>query len=244
MENTSTRYCVTIRPPMFGSSTYRPNYYHVPCFAKLANLAYLPHLHRLWPLNRFTWRRADMELNPATKSLFLDGGAEMLLQEFKWRYYSWCRHRAGMENEPIPVEVRLLFHRGIMPLSGTQVPGISTEEQQLLAGSLSPVESNHGDSDAPTWNIFHYYLPDTSIGQSIMTKKDFDFPDILGRWEYQTINLIVTKTDHFRHAIERLSYQPESENFYDDYSYWTPVNRVYDPEKPLPLEMVEWSATV
>ncbi|KAH7004353.1 hypothetical protein EDB82DRAFT_471112 [Fusarium venenatum] len=227
----SSQYCVSIRPPMFGSSTILPNYYHVPCFAQLANLTYLPHLHRLWPLNRFTWRRADIAINSPedssyrTKDRFLDVGAEHLLQELKWRYYSRCIIKAGV------TEAAQLIQAGNMDTANTTIPAVSNEEQQLLTAPIDVSRER---------NLFDIYLPNIGLADTI-TKSDIDFSKILTHWEYTSSRYRFEENDDVREALEGLGCQPNSSNFYDEYVDWTAVNGAYNPEEPLPVEMVEWS---
>ncbi|CAG7566435.1 unnamed protein product [Fusarium equiseti] len=99
-DNWGSQYCVTIRPPMFGNDIHKPNFFHLSCFGLVADLNYLPHLHRLWPLNQLTWRRADMSLKRDNIKQFLEPAAQRLFQEFKGTYYDWCAERAGLSRKP------------------------------------------------------------------------------------------------------------------------------------------------
>ncbi|KAI1072998.1 hypothetical protein LB507_009143 [Fusarium sp. FIESC RH6] len=94
------QYCVSIRPPMFGSDIHKPNLFHLKCFSLVADLSYLPHLHRLWPLNHLTWERADMSLKRNNIKQFLEPAAQRMLQEFKGTYYDWCAEQAGVPRIP------------------------------------------------------------------------------------------------------------------------------------------------
>ncbi|RBR24416.1 uncharacterized protein FIESC28_02906 [Fusarium coffeatum] len=94
------QYCVSIRPPMFGSDIHKPNLFHLKCFGLVADLSYLPHLHRLWPLNHLTWQRADMSLKKNNIRQFLQPAAQRLLQDFKGTYYDWCAEQAGVPRKP------------------------------------------------------------------------------------------------------------------------------------------------
>lgn len=112
------QYCVSIRPPMFGSDIHKPSrsfshassfhryqltnadLFHLKCFGLVADLSYLPHLHRLWPLNHLTWQRADMSLKKDTIRQFLEPAAQRLLQDFKGTYYDWCAEQVGVPRKP------------------------------------------------------------------------------------------------------------------------------------------------
>ncbi|WXC42718.1 hypothetical protein QX201_002494 [Fusarium graminearum] len=218
--HSSKYYCITIRPPMFGPSHCVPNYFHVPCFVKLAALTYLPNLHRLWPLNRLTYSRADMQLTEATREVFLDIGAEQLLQELKWRYYSLCQ--LGEERDTgfmRPHEVFQRFLPGIMYDQDITTQGLSTATDRKIAGH----QSKNADHDR--WNIVDHYLPDISFDS------DLKFGAIFERWEEYASN----------RRTSLLYHPPDSPD--DNYINWTRVNRAYHPEAPLPLGMIEWSRT-
>ncbi|OBS28248.1 hypothetical protein FPOA_02189 [Fusarium poae] len=236
MEFDQGQYCVSIRPPMFGSSTILPNYFHLPCFAKLANLTYLPHLHRLWPLNRFTWHRADIAIaSPGdswnkTTDRFLDVGAEHLLQELKWRYYSRCQIKSKMEINSVHVK---RYQAGLMHGTDTEVPAVTDEEQRLLSAPIKATTKR---------NLFDVFLLNTTFADTI-TRINLDLANLLWRWETLSRHDFVDpeETDDVRATLEELGNQPNSSNYYDKYADWTAVNKLCDPEKPLPPAMVGWS---
>ncbi|KAM0234900.1 hypothetical protein ACHAPO_006265 [Fusarium lateritium] len=160
-----------------------------------------------------------------TKDRFLDIGAEHLLQEFKRRYYSRCMIKAGVTG------VAELVQAGNMDTANTTVPAVSNEEQQLLT---APIDVN--------WkkNLFDIYLPKISPADTV-ARRDIDFSRILTRWESTSSRFRLEENNDVREALEALGHKPNSSNFYDDYVDWTGVNVAFNPEKSLPLEMVEWS---
>ncbi|KAI6771160.1 hypothetical protein HG531_010015 [Fusarium graminearum] len=113
-----------------------------------------------------------MQLTEATREVFLDIGAEQLLQELKWRYYSLCQ--LGEERDTgfmRPHEVFQRFLPGIMYDQDITTQGLSTATDRKIAGH----QSKNADHDR--WNIVDHYLPDISFDS------DLKFGAIFERWE-------------------------------------------------------------
>ncbi|KAL3607411.1 hypothetical protein FPOAC2_02395 [Fusarium poae] len=123
------------------------------------------------------------------------------------------------------------YQAGLMHGTDTEVPAVTDEEQRLLSAPIKATTKR---------NLFDVFLLNTTFANTI-TRINLDLANLLWRWETLSRHDFVDQTDDVRATLEELGNQPNSSNYYDKYADWTAVNKLCDPEKPLPPAMVGWS---
>lgn len=163
-----------------------PEYYHVECFEKIADLSVPEVLCRLQPLTRsnFQTRNAEASILKAWQSL-CDGGAERLILEWKIRRWALICDREGVEPMSLDVAFRYtLLRAGSATFAARPVPGMRQYDHFLLTGWLAPIESD-GPGDAQEWNLFDEYLGVNDNVESLNERHSLS--GMLHRWKYDSV---------------------------------------------------------
>ncbi|CBF80476.1 uncharacterized protein ANIA_08407 [Aspergillus nidulans FGSC A4] len=182
---------LALNPGMSGVSWFRSSsdYYHIPCFERIADFNESAYLNRLVPLTRNTFRLRGLKLSSVSDgSYLLSGGAERLILEWKVRRGMDIDKRDGVF-DPACYELDRGVHalmyeagsRGYWP-SGRPT-GLDMYEYYTLARTVAVNES--GDGDEEEWNLFEAFLGHGEIGSGCGRH---DLSELLERWEQSKVS--------------------------------------------------------
>lgn len=169
----------------------RTDYYHIPCFERIADFNESAYLNRLVPLTRNTFRLRGLKLSSVSDgSYLLSGGAERLILEWKVRRGMDIDKRDGVF-DPACYELDRGVHalmyeagsRGYWP-SGRPT-GLDMYEYYTLARTVAVNES--GDGDEEEWNLFEAFLGHEESGSGCGRH---DLSELLERWEQSKVSLL------------------------------------------------------
>ena len=115
---------------------------------------------RIFPLTRNTFRYRYVHYQELAAGKYVcDGGAERLVQE--WRYKKWemSQHSKGIPQERRPQDAmeNIAYNAGSSRFVYHPVPGINMWEVNCYIRPLAPNESD-GSGDLNEWNLFDSFL--------------------------------------------------------------------------------------
>ncbi|KAL4812434.1 hypothetical protein BDW67DRAFT_170060 [Aspergillus spinulosporus] len=186
---------LALNPGMSGVSWFRSSsdYYHIPCFERLADFNESAYLNRLVPLTRNTFRLRGLKLSSVSDgSYLLSGGAERLILEWKLRRGMEIDKRDGVF-DPACYELGRGVHalmyeagsRGYWP-SGRPAE-LDMYEYYTLARTVAVNES--GDGNEEEWNLFEAFLGHRESGSESGSGRH-DLSELLERWEQSKVSVL------------------------------------------------------
>ncbi|KAL6236507.1 hypothetical protein BDW75DRAFT_206568 [Aspergillus navahoensis] len=175
---------LALNPGMGGDTWFRSSsdYYHIPCFERLADFSESTYLNRLVPLTRNTFRLRGLKPSSVSDgSYLLPGGAERLILEWKVRRGIEIDKRDGIfdpSHYELDRDVHALLYeagsKGYWP-SGRPA-GLDMYEYYTLARTVAVNEV--GDGSGEEWNLFEAFLGHEESGSG-----RHDLSGMLERWE-------------------------------------------------------------
>ncbi|KAL5041864.1 hypothetical protein BDW71DRAFT_211699 [Aspergillus fruticulosus] len=177
---------LALNPGMGGDTWFRSSsdYYHIPCFERLADFSESIYLDRLVPLTRNTFRLRGLKFSSVSDGTYLlPGGAERLILEWKFRRGIEIDKRDGVFDPScyeLDREVHALLYEagssGYWP-SGRPA-ALDMYEYYTLARTIAVNEV--GDGNEEEWNLFGAFLGPNESGSGTGRH---DLSEVLGRWE-------------------------------------------------------------
>lgn len=119
---------------------------------------------------------------------FVDGGAERLVLEWKFRRGKKLDDLDGVnQGEAIaPAFDRLLQRAGSSTYQYEAVPGMNRREEFLLCHTLAPIESA-GEGDTQEWNLFDEFIHDEENEEGLLDRHSLS--KMLDRWAFHKVSL-------------------------------------------------------
>ncbi|KAL2829377.1 hypothetical protein BJY01DRAFT_227939 [Aspergillus pseudoustus] len=176
---------LALNPGMVGDMWFRSSsdYYHVPCFERLADFTSPAYLDRIQPLTRNTFKLRGLKPSSVFDgSYLLPGGIERLILEWKVTRGKSIDKRDGVYDERMykldESVYELLYHAGSRRYRPVCRPGLLDQfEFYTLSKTLAPNECGSGNGHGEEWNLFEAFLEEGE-GDGV-----HDLSAMLGRWQ-------------------------------------------------------------
>ncbi|KAI9371605.1 hypothetical protein BJX61DRAFT_548178 [Aspergillus egyptiacus] len=178
---------LALNPGMGEQTWFRSSsdYYHIPCFERLADLSDPAYLNRIQPLTRHTFKLRGLKASSVLDGSYLvSGGVERLILEWKITRGMAIEKRDGVLTDEagryaLDADVYDLLYRageaGYWPPS-ERPGGLDQYEYYVLLRMLAP---NECDRAGTGWNLFEAFLGDAEEGLG----GRHDLSAMLRRWE-------------------------------------------------------------
>lgn len=165
----------------------RIDYYHIPCFERLADFTQSCYLDRIVPLTRNTFKLRGLKPSSVSDgSYLLPGGAERLILEWKVTRGMAIDKRDGVYDEAFyrldPDVNDLLYKAGSSQFWPTGRPGgLDVFEYYTLARTVAVNECS-GEEE---WNLFEQFLGQDK-GSGVWGGHDLS--SLVGRWQEAVVS--------------------------------------------------------
>ncbi|KAL3471581.1 hypothetical protein BJX99DRAFT_250299 [Aspergillus californicus] len=173
---------LALNPGMGENIWFRSSsdYYHIPCFERLADLTDSRYLNRIQPLTRHTFKLRGLKPSSVVDGSYLvPAGVERLILEWKFTRGVAIDKRDGIYDPRLYTldagVYDLLYKAGSGGYWPTSRPGgLEQYEYYVLMRLCAVNEVDRGVG----WNLFEEFLGD---GEGALADRH-DFSEILGRW--------------------------------------------------------------
>ncbi|OJJ07451.1 hypothetical protein ASPVEDRAFT_46756 [Aspergillus versicolor CBS 583.65] len=187
---------LALNPGMSGDIWFRSSsdYYHIPCFERLADFTQSCYLDRIVPLTRNTFKLRGLKISSVSDgSYLLTGGAERLILEWKITRGMEIDKRDGVYDEAFyrldPDVNDLLYKAGSSGFWPTGRPGgLDVFEYYTLARTVAVNECSREEE----WNLFEQFLGQNKR-EGVWGRHDLSA--MLGKWQ-EAVNLALQESKH------------------------------------------------
>ncbi|KAH7092404.1 hypothetical protein FB567DRAFT_517137 [Paraphoma chrysanthemicola] len=176
-------YRIAVHP---GDNVWKSaEYYHMRCFEDFVDFTQAPYLDRVQPCKLVNASLRGVSMSSILDGNYLlDGGAQRLVEEWKFSIGKLIDARDGVPIDPPNAAFDDLLHRaGSASYKPASIEGMTDHVQFLLAHSLAPIESD-GVDDEEEWDLFAQHLG--TLDDLGKLNEDFRLSDVLKKWKVST----------------------------------------------------------